>query len=151
MADDRYKEILAAFEGVPDNRPRKVAIVGSRAFRRPEWVVGYVNRLPPDWTVVSGGAYGVDTWAEAAAVRRGLAVEVYRPDWKAHGKAAGAIRNRQIVEAADWVVAFWDGESKGTAITMELARKAGKLRGTYTLRPGSQAPENTPKKEATNG
>lgn len=36
-------------------------------------------------------------------------------DWKAHGKAAGPIRNKQMAEYADALLLIWDGESKGSA------------------------------------
>lgn len=129
---DHLDEVMAAFANV-DNAPHKVAIVGSRDFPRPDWVKSYVARMPDGWTVVSGGARGVDTWAEDAARARGLAVEVFPANWERHGKAAGPLRNRQIVDAADWVVAFWDGRSRGTASTMALAKACGKLRGVYKI------------------
>ena len=50
----------------------------------------------------------------------------YPADWKQHGKAAGMIRNAEMVRAADWVVAFWDGKSKGTKNTIDTALRLGK-------------------------
>ena len=104
----------------------KVAIVGSRDF--PQWykVWEFVTYLPPDTVVVSGGARGVDTSAVEAATACGLKVEVYRADWKRYGLSAGFKRNQQIVDAADRVVAFWDGVSRGTADTLDKAALARK-------------------------
>lgn len=107
--------------------PRRVAIIGSRKYPQWEAVRAYVSGLSPDTVVISGGARGVDTFAMNAARRYGLAVEIYEPDYRTHGKAAPHIRNRQIVECADTVVAFWDGISPGTARMIGMARKAGKL------------------------
>jgi hypothetical protein len=45
-------------------------------------------------------------------------------DWDKHGKAAGFIRNQEIVDNCDFVVAFWDGASRGTKDTIDRARKA---------------------------
>ena len=110
----------------------KIAIVGSRGYPRLNEVAEYVKALPPDAVIVSGGANGVDQMAELTAKDRGLRTEIYYPDWKRHGKSAGFIRNEDIVKAADCVVAFWDGKSKGTAHSMKLAGKYGKPLEVYT-------------------
>ena len=104
----------------------KVAIVGSRDWPSREAVTRYVLALPNDTVVISGGAPGVDRIAEKTARVIGLKVEVYPADWFKHGKRAGALRNQQIVDAADRIVAFWDGISKGTKITIDMAKRAGK-------------------------
>jgi|ERR1035437_5399223 hypothetical protein len=106
--------------------PKKIAIVGSRKFRDLSMVKDYVDSLPEDTVIVSGGAIGVDKAAEEAAVAKGLTTKIFLPDWKSFGLKAGYLRNVQIVDEADEVVAFYDGASKGTAISMDLARKANK-------------------------
>jgi hypothetical protein len=104
----------------------KVAIVGSRDYPDKQQVVDYVNNLPEDTIVVSGGAIGVDTWAEEAARERGLPEPIIFPaDWKRYGKSAGFRRNYDIAKEADRVVAFTIG-SNGTADTINHARKLGK-------------------------
>lgn len=60
------------------------------------------------------------------AAAHGLPYKEFPADWEAHGKRAGFIRNQQIVNYADRVVAFWDGESKGTKSTIDMALKAKK-------------------------
>ncbi len=103
----------------------KLAIVGSRDFPDMELVRAFVIQLKPDTTVVSGGARGVDMHAVWQADEQGLATEVFRADWDRHGKSAGFLRNQHIVEAADGLVAFWDGTSKGTKHSIDLAVKKG--------------------------
>ena len=102
----------------------RVAIVGSRDY--PNWssIINFVKRLAgkyPDTVVVSGGARGVDSVAVKAAELAGLKVEVYPADWDKHGKKAGFLRNKTIVDRADKLVAFWDMESAGTAHSIGLA------------------------------
>lgn len=46
-------------------------------------------------------------------------------DWNAHGKAAGPIRNQQMAQEADVLIAFWDGKSRGTKDMIEKATRAG--------------------------
>ena len=105
---------------------RRIAIVGSRNWRDIPSIDKFVEGLPKGTVVVSGGARGVDRIAEIAASRHGLETSIHLPDWDLHGKAAGFIRNRQIVDDADEVVAFWDGGSRGTKSTIDLAKKQGK-------------------------
>lgn len=105
---------------------QKVAIVGSRSFSDWEMIKDYVYSLDGDDVVVSGGAKGVDQWAEIYAQERGLDTLIFPADWSSFGKKAGIIRNRDIVKACDRLVAFWDGKSTGTQHSIELARTAGK-------------------------
>ncbi len=105
--------------------PIKIAIVGSRKFDRLHLVSEFVVTLPADATVISGGAGGVDQAAEAAARASGLAVLIFDADWARHGRAAGPIRNVEIVEAADELIAFWEGESRGTLNSVALAARRG--------------------------
>lgn len=104
----------------------RIAIVGSRDYKDLEAVRQYVRSLPDDTVVISGGARGVDRVAAAAARLRGLAVIEFLADWNGVGRGAGMVRNRDIVAAADKVVVFWDGVSRGTKHTVGLAQRAGK-------------------------
>lgn len=92
-------------------------VVMSRVMQLSEWCFQ---------TIVTGGSKGVDTMAERIAKESGLAVIVHKPDWKAYGKGAGIKRNEYIVADSDLVIAFWDGESKGTKNSIERAKMAHK-------------------------
>lgn len=92
----------------------RLAIVGSRGFRHLELVGEFVNRLKPETVVVSGDAIGVDQAAVAAAKARNLATEVFPADWKKHGRAAGPIRNQEMIATVDGLIAFWNRQSAGT-------------------------------------
>lgn len=74
--------------------------------------------------VVTGAAPGADTLAERWARERRIPVERYPADWKAHGRAAGPIRNARMLDEArpDAVVAFPGG--RGTADMVSRATKA---------------------------
>lgn len=110
-----------------------LAIVGSRDYPWPDLVRRYVSRIPPGAVsaIYSGGARGVDTWAVEAARYAGIQVVELLADWEHHGKRAGFIRNQELVDAVDQVVAFWDGQSRGTRHTIGLAFDAGKLRRVF--------------------
>ena len=74
---------------------------------------------------MSGGAKGADSFAEAWAKERNIKVQIFLPDWEKHGKSAGYIRNGHIIAEADACIAFWDGESKGTKLSISLAEMKG--------------------------
>ena len=106
--------------------PIKIAVVGSRQFPRQDLISAYVAALPMGTVVVSGGAAGVDTFAAQAAKANGFKVLIFYANWDGLGRRAGPIRNAQIVEASDQVVAFWDGYSRGTLNTVATALCQGK-------------------------
>lgn len=76
--------------------------------------------------IVSGGAEGADTLAMRFAAEFHLKCLIMKPDWKRLGRAAGLARNTDIVANSAWVIAFWDGTSRGTADTIAKAKKQGK-------------------------
>lgn len=74
------------------------------------------------FTVLHGGARGADSHCGAMARILGLEVEVMRPDWLKYGKRAGMLRNTSMLERQpDYVVAFWDGSSRGSLDTIQKA------------------------------
>jgi predicted Rossmann fold nucleotide-binding protein DprA/Smf involved in DNA uptake len=106
----------------------RVAIVGSRTYPSEPTVRAYVRSLPAGTVVVSGGARGVDSWAEDEARRCGLAVEVHKPDYQAYSpKIAPLVRNRIIAERCDELIGFSFEGSPGTAYTAKYARRIGRL------------------------
>lgn len=117
-----------------------VAIVGSRNYPDRQQVMDYVASLPPHTVIVSGGARGVDSWAEQSATAKGLATKVFPVNTdglppgeqgrREYGRRAFA-RNADIVTACDRLVAFWSTDkggqfSNGTKHSIDLARKQGK-------------------------
>jgi hypothetical protein len=79
--------------------------------------------------VVSGTASGVDRLGEQWAQKRNIPIKRFPADWAKHKRAAGFIRNKIMVEyvkeTKGAVVAIWDGQSRGTSHTIDLAKEAG--------------------------
>lgn len=113
-------------DGKKEGHGERVAIVGSRGYSDLHEVWDFVRSLPPGTVVVSGGAKGVDAEAEEAAGECGLEVLSLRPDYAALGKRAPLERNVSIAKACDRMVAFHDGNSRGTAHAIECAKAEGK-------------------------
>lgn len=76
--------------------------------------------------ILSGHCSGVDMLAERYAEKHGLTVERHPAEWARYGRAAGPIRNEQMVIQADCVIAFWDGVSRGTKSLISYAQKYNK-------------------------
>lgn len=72
--------------------------------------------------VVSGCALGVDRCGEAYSHAYHLPLKQFPADWDKYGVRAGPIRNQQMAQYADALVAVWDGESKGTANMIKQAK-----------------------------
>lgn len=85
-----------------------------------------VIRKDNEIIILSGGAVGADSLGERYARENGFKTELYPADWKKYGRSAGPIRNRQMAEACDCAICFWDGKSKGTESMLELANKYAK-------------------------
>jgi hypothetical protein len=107
----------------------KVVIAGGRDFTNSDAFHDWMG-LVPAWLyiteVVSGGAVGVDALGEQYAGRYNLPLTVFPADWEKHKRAAGPIRNAQMAEYGDALIAFWDGKSRGTKNMIENMKKRDK-------------------------
>lgn len=104
---------------------QRVIVCGSRTWDDEFWLASRLAQLPAGSVIVQGGARGADRIAQKAARRLGFKVERFPADWETHGKAAGPIRNQQMLDAgADLVLAFWDGDSRGTQDMVTRAKLA---------------------------
>lgn len=110
----------------------RVLVCGGRDWpTTPTQVIGLCNRLdrlPPDTILVHGACRGADRLAACYAAYRGLTRESYPAQWRTYGKAAGPMRNRQMLATGiDRVLAFHAHieTSKGTADMVRIALRAG--------------------------
>ena len=108
-----------------------IAIVGGRDFSDytllKESLSAYISIYSgiPD-NIVSGGAKGADTLAAQFAAEMDIPLLVFKPDYQTYGRGATLVRNTHIIEHADVVFAFWDGQSKGTKDSITKAKKLQK-------------------------
>ena len=106
----------------------KVGIVGSRSITFSEYVFSvldfYLSRLleENEVVIVSGGAIGIDRLGAQWAELRKLKTEIYLPDYKQYGKSATFLRNQQIIDNSDYLIAITTG-SNGTADSIKRAVK----------------------------
>jgi len=106
-----------------------LGIIGSRTFNNYDLLTDEINKLKSIYdikAIVSGGAKGADLLGKKYAIENNLEYIEYLPDWKRFGKSAGVIRNKDIINTANIVIAFWDGVSKGTKNSIDIANKQNK-------------------------
>ena len=103
----------------------KVAVIGSRTFNDYELLRQTLSKLEIT-LVVSGGAKGADSLGEEYANANNIPTKIFLPDWDKYGKSAGMLRNSDIINEAEIIVAFWDGESKGCKDAIAKANKLNK-------------------------
>lgn len=101
----------------------KLAIVGSRKLTNISLDL-YINSEVDE--IVSGGAIGVDLCAAEYAKSKGIRLTEFLPQYEQYGRAAPILRNQKIVDYADEVLVFWDGESKGALSVIKYAKKVRK-------------------------
>jgi len=115
----------------------KLGVVGSRSNISREKVNRILDGINETFfieVIISGGADGVDAFAGAWATQKKIKLLEIYPNWHKFGKSAGARRNQEIVNASDKIVILWDGKSRGTKITLNMARKAKKPLQLFILK-----------------
>jgi hypothetical protein len=75
--------------------------------------------------VVSGTCRGPDQWGEEWARRNSIPVKQFPAEWRLKGRAAGILRNEDMGDYADALIAVWDGTSRGTQHMINYARAKG--------------------------
>jgi len=86
-------------------------------------------------TIISGGACGVDTMAETYAIENGYNFKKYPADWGTYGRSAGVLRNIEMAQVADRLIAFWDQKSPGTKnMIKEAIQRNLKIKVINTIR-----------------
>lgn len=110
--------------------PFKVIIAGGRDFANYGLLKTKCNFLLQNKNIVeivSGTANGADKLGERYAVENGFHMKRFPAEWTKYGKSAGYRRNAEMADYADALIAFWDGESRGTKHMIDLAQKKGIL------------------------
>lgn len=79
-----------------------------------------------DVSIVSGRARGADAMGYHFAIENGVKAYSFPAKWKEHGQSAGFIRNSEMANFADGLLAFWDGKSRGTRHMIDTMLKMGK-------------------------
>jgi hypothetical protein len=106
----------------------KVIVCGGRDYSNAEYlslVLDEIHAKTPIAVLIQGGASGADHLAFRWACRtKGVSITTHHAEWDKHGRAAGPIRNKHMLEDnPDRVIAFRGG--RGTANMVKQSRAAG--------------------------
>lgn len=109
--------------GGRDFEDRILATTSFGNFEQEVWELKGLEK--PFTEIVSGGARGADRVGEFVGRFYNIPIKQFIPDWDGLGKKAGHVRNREMGDYADALLAFWDGESRGTKGMIDYATKKG--------------------------
>lgn len=109
-------------------KPMRLIVCGGRSYLdrlRVFAVLDAIHRKRGISRIIQGGASGADAWAREWAKANSIRCGTYHADWHLHGRAAGPIRNAEMLKLSkpDGVVAF-PGKA-GTAHMVRIAKEAG--------------------------
>lgn len=115
-----------------------IAVIGSRTFADKKRLFDILDKnFEKIGVIVSGGAKGADELGRVYAQERGFPCLIYYPRWRSvtgdFDKGAGFKRNYLIIKNCDIVLAFWDGASRGTQNSLDLARQLNKKIKIFTF------------------
>ena len=109
----------------------RIIVCGSRTFTDYNKLCNELDKLIPtkeNNEFVSGRARGADALGERYAYEHDIPVAFFPAQWDVYGKSAGYRRNATMLDYAKdanpIIIAFWDGQSKGTKHMIEIATKA---------------------------
>jgi len=108
---------------------RRIIICGDRNYDNWQNMIAVFDEHldPKNDIIIEGGAWGADLMAEAIGLNRGFDVEMFEADWNTYGRAAGPIRNTEMIGSnIDTVFAFHKDitKSKGTKDTVKRAERS---------------------------
>jgi hypothetical protein len=107
----------------------KIIIAGSRGFNDYDLLSKVIFEQSEKFeamSIVSGMAKGADALAVKFAKEHGVQLYEFPADWS-QGKAAGYMRNKEMADFSQGLIAFWDGESPGTRHMINLMRNRNKF------------------------
>ena len=107
----------------------RVIVAGSREFKDYQLLKKTLDDFLQDQKepirILCGMARGADELGLLYAHWHNYELERHPAKWNIHGKRAGFIRNEEMANNADALVAFWDGKSHGTNDMIKRAKKHG--------------------------
>lgn len=101
----------------------RLAVIGSKEFNDYEKLRSVLDKITGITAIISGAAPGADALAARYAAEHNLKLLEFPPDQEKHGTVANHVRDRQIVENCDRLIAFWDRQCAGTKYTIDYAQK----------------------------
>lgn len=102
-----------------------VGVVGTRTFTDYNLMCHILSNYNIT-KIVSGGARGADRLAKKYAIENNIPIKEYFAEWDKYGSSAGVLRNTDIINDSEMIIAFWNMKSTGTLDSIEKAKKQKK-------------------------
>ncbi len=108
----------------------KILVAGSRDYTNQTKIYKILSKLPTDTIIIHGDCRGADRIAGFVATQLGMIVCKYPADWKQYGRAAGPIRNQQMLnenEDIEKAIIFHEciDQSTGTKDMLSRLKRKG--------------------------
>ncbi|QLF80712.1 DNA processing protein [Escherichia phage vB_EcoP_SP5M] len=110
----------------------KLIVAGGRDFVNTQVMITVLmdlvekGKIDPNPELVCGMARGADMLAYSLWANHNMKIHTFPADWKTHPRSAGYIRNAEMGNFADVLVAFWDGKSRGTKHMIDIMQRLNK-------------------------
>lgn len=105
----------------------KTIVAGSRTFDNYKKVCEILDPLKSTISeIICGEAKGADMLGKNWAIGNGILIRSFPADWEHNGNRAGMIRNHEMGDYADRLIAFWNGTSPGTKDMIDYMKKLKK-------------------------
>ena len=110
---------------------KKIIVAGPRDYNNKDFVFAKLDEILSTYSeeihIIEGGAAGVDSLSKQYARTNYIPFTEYPADWDRYGRSAGPIRNAEMANDADELIAFVYKQyfSKGTHNMINTARKKG--------------------------
>ena len=110
----------------------KLIVAGGRDFVNTQVMITVLmdlvekDKIDPNPELVCGMARGADMLAYSLWANHNMKIHTFPADWKTHPRSAGYIRNAEMGNFADVLVAFWDGKSRGTKHMIDIMQRLNK-------------------------
>ena len=106
----------------------RLIIAGSRTFKDYELLKKETDEFingEKGVTIISGLAKGADQLGCLYAHDRQYPLVGFNAEWGIYGRGAGIKRNKLMAKSATHLIAFWDGESRGTQHMIDFGSETG--------------------------
>lgn len=132
-----FSRLRAQYQGTIPDKQLKVIVAGTRTIQSFDLVNRIINESPYVYRfseLVSGMARGPDLLAVKWAKERHIPIKEFPADWEKFDKRAGFIRNEEMANYADALIAIRVNDSPGTTHMLDTMRKLGKPTYLYDVK-----------------
>lgn len=104
----------------------KTIVAGSRGWDNSSYIFDILDLHNEITEIVCGESQGPDSYGRIWGENRSIPISSFPAKWDKYGKSAGILRNIDMGDHADQLIAFWNGKSRGTKHMIDYMNKLNK-------------------------